>query len=64
MGEHDRDENPEADCSLTPAQAELLDKLEGLFRELPPARQRLLIRKLRADSGDDQPCGAGDFTTR
>ena len=29
MGEHDRDENPEADCRLTPAQAELLDKLGG-----------------------------------
>ena len=35
--------------SLTPEQAELLAKLEGLFRELPPARQRALIRKLRSD---------------
>jgi hypothetical protein len=37
------------DCSLTPDQAELLAKLEELFRELPPARQRSLLRKLRAD---------------
>ena len=28
------------DGSLTPEQAELLPKLVGLFRELPPARQR------------------------
>ena len=37
------------DCSLTPEQAELLAKLEGLFRELPPARQRAFLRKLRTD---------------
>lgn len=45
------------DGSLTREQAELLSRLEGLFRELSPARQRLLIRQLRADdwSGDDLP---------
>jgi hypothetical protein len=37
------------DCSLTPDQAELLAKLEELFRELPPARQRSLLRKLRTE---------------
>jgi hypothetical protein len=40
------------DCSLTREQAELLDKLEGLFRELPLSRQRAMIRKLRADDPD------------
>lgn len=35
------------DSSLTQEQAELLSRLEGLFRELSPARQRLLIRQLR-----------------
>jgi hypothetical protein len=37
------------DCSLTPEQAELLSRLEGLFRELSPARQRALLRKLRSE---------------
>lgn len=37
------------DCSLTPEQAELLAKLEGLFRELPPARRRSLLRRLRTE---------------
>jgi hypothetical protein len=37
------------DCSLTPEQAEFLVKLERLFRGLPPARQRALLRKLRAE---------------
>jgi hypothetical protein len=40
------------DCSLRPEQAELLAKLEGLFRELPPARQRALLQKLRAAESD------------
>jgi hypothetical protein len=43
------DANPEADSSLTPEQTESLTKLEGLFRELPSARQRALLRKLRAE---------------
>jgi hypothetical protein len=33
---------------LTPEQAELLNKLEELYRELPSARQRSLLRTLRA----------------
>lgn len=37
------------DSSLTPEQTELLAKLEGLFRELPPARQRAFLRKLRTE---------------
>jgi hypothetical protein len=37
------------DSSLTEKQAELLSGLEQLFREPPPARQRALLRKLRAD---------------
>ena len=49
MGVHDRDANSEADSSLTPEQAELLAKLGGLFRDLPPARQRALLRRLRTD---------------
>ena len=49
MGVNDCDANPEADSSLTPEQTELLSKLEGLFRELPPARQRALLQMLRAD---------------
>ena len=38
---------------LTPEQAELLSKLEELYRELPPARQRAMIRQLRANG--EQP---------
>jgi hypothetical protein len=37
------------DCSLTLEQSELLARLEGLFRELPPARRRALIRRLRTE---------------
>lgn len=37
------------DSSLTPEHVELLAKLEGLFRGLPPARQRALLRKLRSE---------------
>ena len=37
---------------LTPEQA-MMNKLEELYRELPPARQRAMIRQLRADS--EQP---------
>ena len=33
---------------LTREQAELLNKLEELYRELPPARQRVMIKQLRA----------------
>ncbi len=56
MGVNDCDANPEADGSLTREQAELLSRLEGLFRELSPARQRAMIRKLRADDpGGDLP---------
>jgi hypothetical protein len=45
------------DCSLTREQAELLARLEGLFRELPLSRQRAMIRTLRADDpgGDELP---------
>ena len=49
MGGDDGTKHTDPDSSLTPEQAELLAKLEGLFRELPPARQRALIRKLRSD---------------
>ncbi len=49
MGVNDCDANPEADNGLTEKQAELLAKLEGLFRELPPARRRALLRKLRSE---------------
>jgi hypothetical protein len=38
------------DCSLTPEQAELLTKLEGLFREFPPARQRALLQMIRSEN--------------
>ena len=41
------------DSGLTRAQDELLNKLEELFRDLPPARQRAMIRQLRANS--EQP---------
>jgi hypothetical protein len=40
------------DSSLTREQAELLSRLEGLFRELPLSRQHAMIRKLRADDPD------------
>lgn len=49
MGGDDGTKHPDPDSSLTPEQAELLAKLEGLFRELPPARQQALLRKLRSD---------------
>jgi hypothetical protein len=48
MGVHDRHEDSEADSGLTPEQAELLSKLEELYRELPSARQRVMIKQLRA----------------
>lgn len=62
MGVHDRNENSEADCSLTREQAELLSRLEGLFRELSPARQRALLQKLRADDpGGTEPPSVEDL---
>jgi hypothetical protein len=47
------DANPQDDGSLTDEQAELLNKLEELFRDLPPTRQQALLRTLRANS--DRP---------
>ena len=49
MGGDDGTKHPDPDSSLTPEQADLLAKLEGLFRELPPARQRALIQRLRTE---------------
>jgi hypothetical protein len=49
MGGDDGTKHTDPDGSLTVVQLELLAKLEGLFRELPPARRRALLRKLRAD---------------
>lgn len=43
MGIHDRNADSEADGSLTLEQAELRARLEGLFRELPPARQCAML---------------------
>jgi hypothetical protein len=49
MGGDDGTKHPDPDSSLTREQAELLAKLEGLFRELPPVRQRALLQMLRAE---------------
>ena len=41
------------DSGLTPEQAELLNKLEELYQDLPPGRQCAMIKQLRANS--EQP---------
>lgn len=52
------------DSSLTPKQAELLARLEGLFRELPPARQRALLRKLPSEETSQTAEGPGGLSHR
>ena len=49
MGGDDGTKHTDPDSSLTERQIELLSKLEELLKELPPARQRALLRKLRTD---------------